>query len=190
MASRNRQRNSRLGVADWLRAARDELIANGVLAVKVDRLARRLRVTRGSFYWHFKSHADLLERLLESWVATNTAPFKRVLESKHDGQGKFQAITDLWISEEEYDPKFDTAVREWARVSPHVARIVRRADDDRIAVLHRVFEELGYKGADALVRARITYFHQVGYYTLGITESAAQRRKLRPYYTRALMGAL
>ncbi len=178
----------RLGTADWLRAARDELIQNGILSVKVDRLARRLRVTRGSFYWHFKSHKDLLEQLLKSWVATNTAPFKRVLDSGKDGEGKFQAVVDLWLSEEEYDPKFDTAVREWARVSPHVARVVRLADEERIAVLRQIFQELGYAGTDALVRARIAYFHQVGYYTLGIVESDAIRRKLRPCYSRALLG--
>jgi AcrR family transcriptional regulator len=186
---RRRRQNSRLGAADWLGAAREELIANGILAVKVDRLARRLRVTRGSFYWHFESHADLLEQLLKSWVATNTAPFKRILESEQDGRDKFKAIADLWISEAEYDPRFDTAMREWARVSPEIASIVHRADEDRIAVLHRVFNEMGYKGTDALVRARITYFHQVGYYTLSITESPARRRKLQPYYTRALLGA-
>lgn len=178
----------RLGTADWLRAARDELIERGILAVKVDRLARRLRVTRGSFYWHFRNHKDLLEQLLQSWVETNTAPFQRVRDSGKSGPAKFEAIVDLWLSESEYDPKFDTAVREWARVSPHVAGVVRQADDERVAVFRDIFEELGYTGTDALIRARIAYFHQVGYYTLGIVESDAVRRKLRPFYTRALVG--
>jgi AcrR family transcriptional regulator len=180
--------NNKLTAEDWLSIARRELIRGGIMAVKVDCLARLLKVSRGSFYWHFESHDDLLERLLQSWVATNTAPFLRVLESDRIGREKFQAIIDLWLAEEEYDPKFDTAVREWARVSPHVARVVRRADNGRIDVLTQIFTELGYRGADALVRARIAYFHQVGYYTLGIMESSTQRHKLGPYYTRALLG--
>src|SRR5688572_17713954 len=48
------------GRDDWIAAARNELIAAGVDAVKVGRLARRLHVTRGGFYWHFTSRADLL----------------------------------------------------------------------------------------------------------------------------------
>lgn len=179
---------SRLGAADWLRAAQKELIAKGMQAVKVDRLARRMRVTRGSFYWHFSSHKDLLEKLLKMWVSTNTRPFERVLQAPLSAEAKFQAIVDLWISEDQYDPRFDAAVREWARVSAHVARVVRHADEARISVLQRIFVELGYVEPDALVRARIAYFHQVGYYTLGIAESAATRRRLRPYYTRALIG--
>jgi AcrR family transcriptional regulator len=178
----------RLGAQDWLRAAREELIEHGILSVKVDRIARRLRITRGSFYWHFKDRRDLLAQLLRSWVATNTAPFKRVLHSTQDGHAKFQAIIDLWLAEKEYDPKFDAGVREWARVSRRVAQIVRRADDERIEVLRSIFVDLGYKGTDALVRARITYFHQVGYYALGIIERRSRRRELRPFYTRALVG--
>jgi AcrR family transcriptional regulator len=195
MAAKKRKRkgapaNSRLGVEDWLRAARDELIENGILAVKVDRLARRLKVTRGSFYWHFDSHADLLGKLLESWQATNTAPFEKVLQLDKSGLEKFQAIVDLWLSEEEYNPKFDAAVREWARVFPEIAKIVLQADEVRISVLHEIFRQLGYRGKHALVRARITYFHQVGYYTLGISESSVDRNKLLPYYTEALLGTI
>jgi AcrR family transcriptional regulator len=176
------------GREEWLRAAREELVKKGILAVKVDCLARRLRVTRGSFYWHFKSHKDLLEQLLASWVATNTTPFKQVLKSNGNGHAKFRAVVDLWLSEEEYDPTFDAAVREWARISRHVSAVVRTADDDRIEVLRQIFLEMGYSGADALVRARVTYFHQVGYYTLGIHESDAVRQRLRPYYVRVLLG--
>jgi AcrR family transcriptional regulator len=191
MAKRKRSGNGNgkvLGAADWLRAARDELIKRGVMSVKVDRLARKLHVTRGSFYWHFKSRDDLLKQLLNHWITNNTEPFKRVLTNHPDAGGKFQGIIDLWLAEDEYDPRFDTAVRDWARVSPQIARSVRRADDERIAVLTEIFRELGYADPEATVRARITYFHQVGYYALGIVEETETRRKLRPFYTKALMG--
>ncbi len=52
---------------DWVVAALAALSQGGVAAVKVDRLATRLKVTRGSFYWHFKAHADLLGAMLDFW---------------------------------------------------------------------------------------------------------------------------
>lgn len=178
----------RLGPQDWLRAAREELIANGILAVRIGRLTRRLGVGRGSFYWHFESHADLLRHLLRDWIATNTAPFERILEAGLDGRAEFAAVVDLWISGREYDPAYDTAVREWARVAKPVARAVRRADDKRIAVLQKIFVDLGYRGLEALIRARVTYFHQVGYYTLDIHESLARRKRIGPHYSKILIG--
>lgn len=174
--------------ADWLHVARAVLIEHGVLAVKVGPLARRLKVTRGSFYWHFVDQADLLRHLLADWRATNIAPFQRILEMEGDGHAKFDAVVELWISEKEYSPQLDVAVREWGRVSKDVAVAVRRADHQRISVLQRIFTELGYRDPEALIRARITYFHQIGYYTLGLNESRARRLKLGPVYSQVLLG--
>ena len=183
-----RKRSAHQSAEAWLEAARTELIENGILSVKVERLARRMRVTRGSFYWHFRSHKDLLRRLLRHWIATNTLPFERTLRRDRNGLEEFQAIVDLWVSEREYSPGYDAAVREWARVSADVSRVVLQADQKRIGVLRRIFLDLGYRDPEALVRARITYFHQVGYYTLGLRESLARRLKLGPYYSRILLG--
>ncbi|HVO46036.1 MAG TPA: helix-turn-helix domain-containing protein [Steroidobacteraceae bacterium] len=183
-----RKRSAHQSAEAWLEAARAELIENGILSVKVERLARRMRVTRGSFYWHFKSHKDLLRRLLRHWIATNTLPFERTLRRDRNGLEEFQAIVDLWVTEREYSPGYDAAVREWARVSADVARVVLQADQKRISVLRRIFLDLGYRDPEALVRARITYFHQVGYYTLGLHESRARRLQLGPYYSRILLG--
>jgi AcrR family transcriptional regulator len=186
--ARHGQRAPQLGRNDWLRAARAALIDGGILAVRIGRLAQRLRVTRGSFYWHFTDHADLLRQLLESWADSNTAPFERVLRTQSGGVAQYQAIVDLWISETEYDPKLDTAVREWARVSASVAAAMRRADHRRIAILRQVFLNAGHADPDASIRARVTYFHQVGYYALGFRESRQRRRDLAPLYAAVLLG--
>jgi AcrR family transcriptional regulator len=41
---------------DWIASARKVLVESGVDDVKIDRLARKMKVTRGSFYWHFQHH--------------------------------------------------------------------------------------------------------------------------------------
>src|SRR5215831_18160375 len=56
-----------LGRADWLKAARMALLQGGVEAVRVEKLARNLCVTKGSFYWHFRDREELLEALLREW---------------------------------------------------------------------------------------------------------------------------
>ena len=47
---------------------------------------------------------------------------------------------------------------------------------------------MGYQDPEAFVRARTTYFHQVGYYILGVRESRDLRLKLMPIYIRILTG--
>ena len=50
-----------------MRAARLALLHRGADGVRVEVLARELGVTKGSFYWHFRDRADLLEALLVEW---------------------------------------------------------------------------------------------------------------------------
>lgn len=180
---------ARLSRSDWLSAARGALIASGIEAVKIDRLAKTLNVTRGGFYWHFKNRKDLLDALLDHWERQTNQMFESILDREHtDGAAEFIALNNAWIEEDIYSPAYDSAVRDWARNSPQVAKAVRRVDNHRIELLRRIFEDLGYAGNAAFIRARITYFHQVGYYTLGLSESKAERRKLLPEYVDALTG--
>ena len=175
---------------DWISAAREDLIAAGVGAIKVGQLARRLGVTRGSFYWHFRSHEELLGELLQFWEETNTGSFDRALAQAKamSGIAEFLAIVNLLLEEKEYSPAFDTAVRDWARIAPKVASAVRRADERRLNVLHRVFLDMGVADPEALVRSRVLYFHQIGYYTLGFFEDPVRRRELHPIYLQVLLG--
>ncbi|MFZ8428715.1 hypothetical protein ACO1NA_14415, partial [Staphylococcus aureus] len=81
------------------------------------------------------------------------------------------AWVDILVNEQHYSPQWDAAVRDWARVSPKAALAVRRNDDERIAIVRQMFIDMGYEETQAFVRARIAYFHQVGYYALGVQET-------------------
>lgn len=179
---------SSLSTQDWLDVARETLIREGVDAVKIDRLAKACNVTRGGFYWRFKSRQDLLDQLLEDWRSTNTVPFLAAIGGPGTSQERYQALIRLWIEEKDFRPDYDSAVRNWASSSPQVAEAVHTVDSVRVEALRRLFIDAGYDDDEALVRARITYYHQVGYYTLGIKQSVERRRQLSPIYYRILTG--
>lgn len=182
-------KKERLTRHDWILMARKALILGGVGAVRIVPLAKKLKVTRGGFYWHFQGRQDLLDALLQDWVENNTAAFDAVLSrSGHNGRAEFQAFVNVWVEETDYQPAWDTAVRNWARLSSVVADVVKRVDRHRIDILRKIFLDIGYRDPQALVRARITYFHQVGYYTLGLEETRERRLELMPTYMESLIG--
>jgi len=186
-ASRKRERP--LGREIWLDTARRALIEEGTAGVEINKLAKRLGSSRGGFYWFFKDRAQLLDELLVYWVRTSTALFERVLQNeRRDGVEEYLALTNIWIDEKEYDPKWDGAIRDWARTSDAVRKVVQDVDQKRIAVLERIFNDMGYTGKEAHIRARVMYYHQVGYYALGVQESQKERRALLPYYQKVLTG--
>lgn len=179
----------RLSREIWLKAARAELVRAGISSVTINNLAKRLNVTRESFYWHFRSRAKLLDELLEHWEKTNNAPFEKTLSRKMTGLNEFTVIShDIWVSEKGYSPAFDTAIRDWGRSCRKVALSVKRVDQRRMEILRQIFLHLGYREPEAMVRARVAYFHQVGYYALGLREKNETRLKLLPYYMSILSG--
>lgn len=174
---------------DWIDAARAVLIAKGVDQVRVDPLAKELGVTTGSFYHHFKNRQELLDELLADWEVYNSgALFAAVAGAGDDPDDQYWAISHAWVSEAKYIPAYDAAVRAWAHTSPDVETHVRKVDDERIAVLQRIFEGFGYDSQRAFIRARIMYFHQVGYQAMNIVESTDERRELMALYREALVG--
>jgi AcrR family transcriptional regulator len=185
--SMNTTRHS-LSREDWIEAARLVLISSGVDDVKVDRLAKKLAVTRGSFYWHFKHRNALLDALLSGWETQNRNELAQIrARTELTDAGVIEAVS-IWLSEDPAYPTFDMAIRFWARKSPMVAQLVREIDEEWIMLLVAIFEASGDDRMMALARARVTYFHQIGYYALAIDESLEDRLALAPYYHQILTG--
>jgi AcrR family transcriptional regulator len=186
---RTRGKRRPLGREVWLDTARQALIEEGTAGVEINKLAKRLGSSRGGFYWFFKDRVQLLDELLAYWVRTSTMLFEKILElPSRNGMQEYLAMTNLWVDENDYDPKWDGAVRDWARTSETARKAVQKVDEKRIAILEQIFNDMGYRGKEANVRARVMYYHQVGYYAMGTQESQRKRRALLPYYRRVLTG--
>src|SRR3546814_10953682 len=65
---------------------------------------------------------------------------------------------------------------------------VERADRERLERLRAFFEALGYDRQHAAIRARVFYYHQIGYYAIGVRQSIAERRKNAHLYIDIICG--
>ena len=174
----------------WLEAALKVLERRGIAAVKIDALARQLKVTRGSFYFHFAGLKDLQEGLADIWRQRNCAPFEKLAQVTMDGMAYFETVVLVWVNEDPFSPLLDLAVRDWARTSRKLAAEMDATDNLRISLLTRAFRDIGYPEDESIVRARITYLHQIGYYAMSFKESVADRKRYQPIYGRVLVGPL
>src|SRR6185369_2503859 len=77
-AGRTGRKRQPLGRDAWLDTARQALIEEGTAGVEINKLAKRLGVSRGGFYWFFKSRKQLLDKLLAYWADTSTVLFERI----------------------------------------------------------------------------------------------------------------
>ena len=157
---------------DWIRAALDTLISEGVENVKVLVLSAKLETSRSSFYWHFESRADLLDTLLDHWRQTNTQAI--VEGASLSATSITDAIVNVyasWVGAGRFNTRLDFAIRDWARRSGSVRRALDQSDNDRVEALAQMFQRFDYPVSESQVRARILYYTQIGYDALDQQES-------------------
>ena len=174
---------------DWLNTSLDILVSEGVDQVKVLNIAGKLRCSRSSFYWYFENRAELLEALLDHWESTNTQSIVKQAQEPADTitsamVNVFKCRTDPKI----FNSKLDFAIREWSRRNGSVRRAVDISDDARITAIAGMFQRFGYPPGEATVRARVTYYSQIGHYGFGVRDSALSRAKSGKEYLLVLTG--
>lgn len=174
---------------DWLKLALETLICDGVDGVRILTLGQKLGISRSSFYWYFKSRQDLLDQLLQYWRERNTRGIlaQSLLPATSVTQGVLN-VFECWYDEDLFNPRLDFAVRAWANGSSEVRKVVDLADGERVDAIYAMFLRCGCPQSDALIRARILYFTQIGYYALEIDESIENRLTHLPAYLRIHAG--
>lgn len=175
--------------SDWLNLAIRTLIIDGIDQVKIQVMAKELNVSRSSFYWFFKSLQDLHDQLLQNWLNNYTAPIiERAMRPAPSINRAILNVFECWVDERLFDPKLDNAVRLWARRDQAVRAVVEEADNRRVDAITAMYSRYGYDAENALIRARVLYFMQIGHYTLDIQEPMDARLSHVPAYLRAFSG--
>lgn len=139
------RRDRRLGRDDWLVQALEVLQAEGIRGVRVERLARDLGVTKGSFYWHFKSRDDLFDSLLDHWTRVwTTAVIAEARESHSDPKAQLLQLLEQ-VTRHQMG-RYDLPIRAWAAFDERAARAVERVDAMRLGAIEDMVRQLGFGG--------------------------------------------
>ncbi len=181
--------SSRTSKQDWLDLAIKTLIEDGIDQVKIQVMARKLDVSRSSFYWFFESLGDLHEQLLQNWLRSNTDPVvDHALRPAPSINRAILNVFQCWIDDRLFDPQLDIAVRIWARRDPSIRAVIDEADKRRIEAITAMYRRYGYDEENAFIRARVLYFMQIGHYTLDVDEALDIRVSHVPAYLLAFSG--
>lgn len=163
---------------DWVEAAQQILIKNGIDAVRVDSLAKELNITRGSFYYHFKSRLELLENILTHWRTSTTERIilqlnkvdlspkerlKQLLELPFHGK----SATDT--------AAFEIAIRGWARRDPLARQAMDEVDRHRLAYIQSLLHQDGRDEIEAKDTANLIYAYLLSI-SLVLPEQSKEKR--------------
>lgn len=173
----------------WLDAAYEVLIESGVESVKVMPLAKSLGLSRTSFYGHFDSREELLEKLIQRWREKNTGNLIHQTEAfaTNIAEALFN-LFDCWLDFDLFDDKLDFAIRNWALSDTRLKAVLETVDQERVAAIRTMFERFGFDALQASVRAHTVYYTQIGYISMMVSEPDEMRIPLMPLYVETFCG--
>ena len=160
--------SNRLSRDDWLDQAFWAVVAGGFENVKVLTIAEKLKVSRGSFYWHFSDHADLIRSLLLRWKLQQTA-----LDQKLDSQRSGNPVKDL---EDVVDAafsqagatlenlRFEQALRSLSHQNSEAAQMLVEIDTERMKLFESKFMAIVKDVKKARDLSALLYLAIVGSY--------------------------
>ena len=148
----------------WITGAIAILAEHGVDGLRVETLAKRLGVTKGSFYWHFKDRRDLFDAVLTHW---KDGRIKDIRKQTHCAPGgEAQALLDtIEVYAAVRNRKgllIEAAVRDWARRDTHAATMVADVDAERLACACRLCLACGMDDTEARARSVMFYAYIFG----------------------------
>jgi AcrR family transcriptional regulator len=160
------QVESRMSAEDWAQAALDLIAEQGVGAVAVEPLARRLGVTKGSFYWHFPSRDALLQAALERWELFEQEQVFGSLEDVPDPRVRLRQLFQMVAHEVQPHIIYSELLK--ALDHPMVRPVIDRVSQRRLDYLVASFRQAGLSSTDARHRARLAYAAYVGFLQLSL----------------------
>ena len=152
----------RLTRDDWIEAAMQMLARQRIDGVRVEVLARRLGVTKGSFYWHFEDRDKLLEAMIDAWEE-ETDQLLAAAGEKPPGLGRVRRLLEL-VSES-FGHLPDASVFAWALRDPVIARRVAAVDKKRIDFQMQAALDSGMSRSKAERNITLGYLAYCGWVT-------------------------
>ena len=150
---------TQLDRSNWIESAIDVLAREGVAGLRVEVLAKRCGVTKGSFYWHFKDRQDLLAAVLEHWREGRIRDIEKIttVSPGHERDQLHFAIEVYGASRNRKGMSIELAMRDWARHDPQAAAVVEAVDLYRLECTRKLFVATGMSDAEAKSRSLLLY---------------------------------
>ncbi|MCT7659163.1 TetR/AcrR family transcriptional regulator [Mycobacterium deserti] len=151
----------------WLDAGLRALASDGAGAVRIDRIAAKLKLSKGSFHHHFDGAEGYKRELLAHFEAMSVDALEQAIDgvqTSGDARAVLGRLTELVAAgrPELYWPELEVAVRAWATWDAEVRRVQGRIDKARLTALQRVWRPHVANDAEARVAALLPYLIAIG----------------------------
>lgn len=152
--------SEQLSAKDWVDQGLKALASRGFTALKAEPLAKALRVSRGSFYWHFADIAAFHAAVLARWHEVAAEQIIENVEAASKDDNPLVLLLRRVFGERLV---LERAVRNWASVDAAARVAVQAIDRRRLSYVEGLLVQSGLSADTARSRAQILYWAFLGF---------------------------
>lgn len=142
---------------DWIDSSLKLVSKHGTDVLKIDSLCKKLKVTKGSFYHHFKGHKVFIEELLEYWYVKFTKDIiDEIKEFQENPLKQIELLNTIIYSK---DLNIEIEFRAWGLRNKLVLPYMEKIDKERILVIKNIQNKLNPNSDDKKDENIATYIY-------------------------------
>jgi len=150
---------------DWIILGYKLFAEQGVAGIVVEKMAKKLKVNKSSFYWHFKTKKAFIEEIVSFWITTNTNQIISMTNSEKSGKEKFEKLIELSFKKEPF-LDFNFFLKRYALKVKNIQLVIDKIDNQRVEYTKNILKEIGFNENDAKIKALLFYKYLIGYHEM------------------------
>ncbi len=150
---------------DWIVLGYKQFADKGIDGLIVERMAKKLRVNKSSFYWHFTNKQAFVQAIIQYWEMLSTSKIIEQVNKASSPMNQFEKLIELsFLKDDEID--FFFYLKKYAQGNPPLTDTITRLDQQRIQFTADLLQGLGYTVNDAAIKSSIFYKYLIGYHEM------------------------
>lgn len=148
---------------DWINLGYKLFSDQGVSGIVIEKMAKKLKVNKSSFYWHFKTKKKFIDELIRYWINNKTVQIINLTNNVKRVPDKFKTFIALVYKQ---DPFLDFTfhLKKYAKKEQNIQVSIDKIDNQRIEYANKLLQEMGYSKQDAKIKAKLLHKHFIGYH--------------------------
>ncbi len=150
---------------DWIVLGYMLFAQKGIAGIVIEQMAKRLKVNKSGFYWHFKTKEAFIEAIVTYWISTHTHQIITLSNSKETAKKKFDKLLHLIFIKDPFID-FNFYLKRYAQAHPHLQVLIDKIDTKRLIYVKNLLIQLDFSRKDATLKSRVLYKYLIGYHEL------------------------
>jgi AcrR family transcriptional regulator len=147
----------------WIKEAKKEVIKNGVEAINIDNMSKKLGVAKTSFYHFFNSKSEFLELLFDSGIKEGTDNVIDLIYAT-EPENRIDKLIEIVFFKNLNFELFLRRLRTYGLQTKTVARLIQDIENRREEFFKNLLVESGIEETQASEKAHFFYTYSLGLY--------------------------